>query len=129
MKQEIEKEIIELAKSGKFPNEIGRIIAKKYGKKAKDILNERITKILKKNNAYNLPLPEDLLFLMKRAVTIREHLKVHKKDKHSRRGLELIESKIKSLAKYYKRGGIIPEEWVYDPEEAKIIVGKVYGKI
>jgi small subunit ribosomal protein S15 len=76
---------------------------------------------MKDNKTYP-PLPEDLIDLMKRATLVRKHLESHKRDKHSRRGLDLIESKIKRLIKYYKRKKLIAKDWKYDPEKAKIIV-------
>ncbi|MBC7119946.1 MAG: 30S ribosomal protein S15, partial [Methanobacteriaceae archaeon] len=69
-----------------------------------------------------LEYPEDLINLMKKAVNIREHLKEHPKDLHSRRGLQLVESKIRRLVKYYVRKGVLPEGWKYDPEKAALIV-------
>lgn len=69
-------------------------------------------------------IPEDLLSLLKKAVRLREHLEKHKKDKHSKRGLELLESKIRKLGKYYVRKRILPKDWKYSPEEAKLIVQK-----
>jgi small subunit ribosomal protein S15 len=59
---------------------------------------------------------------MKRAVNLREHLKVHKSDKHNRLRLQQIESKIRRLGKYYIQKKILPDNWVYDPEQAKLIV-------
>ncbi len=79
--------------------------------------------ILKEKNLL-LPIPEDLYFLIKKAVRIREHLKVHRKDMHSKRGLILTESKIHRLIKYYKRIGKLPKDWEYNPEEAKILIEK-----
>ena len=76
---------------------------------------------MRENNAYPL-LPEDLIDLMRRATFVRKHLESNKRDKHSRRGLELIESKIHRLSKYYKKNNIIPKDWKYEPEKAKIIV-------
>ncbi|HDI10435.1 MAG TPA: 30S ribosomal protein S15, partial [Euryarchaeota archaeon] len=60
--------------------------------------------------------------LIKRAVNLREHLDKHPKDLHSRRGLILIESKIRRLVKYYVNKGVLPEGWKYDPEQAKLLV-------
>jgi len=62
--------------------------------------------------------------LLKKAVRLREHLERYKADKHSLRGLENLESKIRRLAKYYSREGVLPENWRYSPEEAKLIVQK-----
>jgi len=66
--------------------------------------------------------PEDLLNLMKKAVNLRKHLEEHRKDLHNRRGLTLIESKIRRLVKYYKRVGKLPKDWKYDPKAAELIV-------
>jgi small subunit ribosomal protein S15 len=123
-KEEIEKIIIELAKKGYSPSMIGLILRDSYGiPNVKKIVGKKISEILEENNL--LPeIPEDLLNLLKRAVRLREHLKIHRKDKHSARGLVMIESKIKALAKYYKRVGKLPKDWEYDPEKAKILVQK-----
>jgi len=123
-KEEIERIIIELAKKGYGPSMIGLILRDSYGiPNVKKIVGKKISEILEENNL--LPeIPEDLLNLLKRAVKLREHLKVHRKDKHSARGLVMIESKIKALAKYYKRVGKLPKDWEYDAEQAKILVQK-----
>jgi small subunit ribosomal protein S15 len=57
---------------------------------------------------------------MKRAVRVRKHLDEHPKDYHSKRGLQLIESKIHRLVKYYKREGILPPDWKYDPSKVAL---------
>ena len=64
--------------------------------------------------------PEDLKALIKRALRLRKHLEVHKKDKHNRRGLQLIEAKIWRLSNYYKEKGVLPKDWKYDPERLRI---------
>src|SRR5437773_11739133 len=43
-------------------------------------------------------IPEDLSSLMKRAVDLQGHLKTHKADLSNKRGLQLIESKIRRLS-------------------------------
>lgn len=123
-KQDVEKLVVELAKKGYKPSMIGLILRDSYGiPNVKEITGSSITKILEKNN-FKLEIPEDLLNLMKRAVKLRDHLTIHRKDKHSMRGLISIESKIKRLEKYYKRIGKLPKTWKYDIETAKIIVQK-----
>ena len=49
-------------------------------------------------------------------------MKKNKKDSTSKRGLELIESRIRRLGKYYIRKKKMPEEWKYNPEKAKLLV-------
>ncbi|MCC6032711.1 MAG: 30S ribosomal protein S15 [Desulfurococcaceae archaeon] len=120
--EEIESIIIELAKKGYPPSMIGVILRDQYGVPlTKAVLNAKVTEILRK---YNLApaIPEDLYNLMKKAVNLRRHLSEHPKDKHSLRGLISVESKIHRLVKYYKRVGKLPQDWKYDPEEAKILV-------
>ena len=45
-----------------------------------------------------------------------------KKDLHSRRGFELIESKIRRLVKYYKAKKMLDKKWTYNIEKAKILI-------
>lgn len=126
-KKEVENLVVKLAKEGYMPSMIGLILRDSYGiPSVKEITGKSITKILEENGI-KYEIPEDLLNLLKRAVKLRKHLEIHRKDEHSRRGLILIESKIKRLEKYYKRVGKLPIDWKYDPEEAKILVQK-YSK-
>ncbi|WP_297476078.1 30S ribosomal protein S15, partial [Thermococcus sp.] len=81
----------------------------------------KITKILEENGLAP-DIPEDLMALIRKAVKLRKHLEMHPKDKHSRRGLQLTESKIRRLVKYYRRTGKLPAKWRYDPEQAKLLV-------
>jgi len=68
--------------------------------------------------------PEDLFNLLKQAVNLRDHLQKNKRDYTSKRGLELLESKIRRLGKYYVRKGVLPEDWQYSPEKAKLLIQK-----
>ena len=120
--EEIASIIIELARKGYPPSMIGVVLRDQYGVPlTKAVLNAKVTEILSK---YNLApvIPEDLYNLMRKAVNLRRHLSEHPKDKHSLRGLISVESKIHRLVKYYKRVGKLPQDWKYDPEEAKILV-------
>lgn len=122
--EEVEKLVIKLAKEGNTPSKIGIILRDQYGiPDVKQITGKKILKILKENNLVP-EIPEDLLNLMKKAVKIKKHLEIHKKDHHSKRGLIITESKIKRLVDYYKRKGILPKDWIYTPEIARILVEK-----
>jgi small subunit ribosomal protein S15 len=122
-RKKIEETIIELAKKGFTPSQIGLILRDEYKIYVKKDLNVKIGKILQKHGLQP-QIPEDLMFLLKKAVKLHEHLQKHKKDKHSKRGLELLESKIRRLAKYYIREGKLPEGWKYSYEYARLIVQK-----
>ena len=123
-KAEVEELVVKLAKEGYTSARIGIILRDQYGiPDVKTITGKSISRIMKEHKVYP-EIPEDLLNLMKRAVKLREHLEKHKKDLHSRRGLQNLESKIRRLAKYYIEEGVLPRDWKYDPEIAKILVQK-----
>ena len=120
--KEIEELVVDLAKQCKQSSAIGAILRDSYGiADVKLVTGKRISEIMKQNNAYS-ELPEDLLNLIRRAVNLRKHLEIHKRDLHSKRGLQLIESKIKRLVKYYRENGTLPRDWRYDWEKAKLLV-------
>jgi len=120
---EVENLVVKLAKEGNTSAKIGLTLRDQYGiPDVWDITKKSITQIMKENKVYP-SLPEDLIDLMKRAILVRKHLESSKKDKHSKHGLMLIESKINRLATYYKRKKVLPKEWKYEPEKAKIIGG------
>jgi len=121
-KQEIEKLVIKYAKEGKSSSEIGMILRDQFGiPLVKRATGKSISSIMKENQLYP-KIPEDLFNLFVKAVNLREHLSKNKKDYTSKRGLELLESKIRRLGKYYVRRGVLPEDWVYDPEKAKLLI-------
>ncbi|QQG39957.1 MAG: 30S ribosomal protein S15 [Candidatus Aenigmatarchaeota archaeon] len=119
---EVEKLVLKLAKEGRTSAQIGTLLRDEYGvPHVKEITGKRLVAILA---AHDLEpqLPEDLFSLMKRAVHIMEHLVKHKHDPFAIHGLELTESKIRRLGKYYKRKGRLPETWAYDREQARLLV-------
>ena len=60
--------------------------------------------------------------LIKRATSLQTHLKDHRKDLSNRRGLELIESRIRRLSRYYKSRGVLPSDWDYSLKLAELQV-------
>ena len=67
-------------------------------------------------------IPEDLQNLMRKALRMRKHIEENKKDVHNKRVLQLTESKIRRLVKYYRRNKVLPEDWKYKPEIAEVIL-------
>ena len=51
-------------------------------------------------------IPEDLYYMIKKAVVMRKHLEVNRKDKDGKFRLILVESRIHRLARYYKVGSL-----------------------
>ena len=120
--KEIEHIILRLAKTGKTSSQIGLIMRDTYGvPDIKTITGNTITQILDKNKL--LPqLPEDMIALIKKEIKVIKHLESNKKDISSKRGLQLIESKIRRLIKYYKKTGKLPLDWEYDREKVKLLI-------
>jgi small subunit ribosomal protein S15 len=120
--KELEDIIENLAKKELSASRIGIVLRDQYGiPSVRQVTKEKITRIMEKKGV-KPELPETLLSLMKRAVGLRNHLEEKKKDYISQRGLELTESKIRRLVKYYKKEKILPVEWKYQPDKAKLLV-------
>ncbi len=122
--EEVEKLIVKLRKQGHQSARIGSILRDQYGvPNVKEITGKTITQVLEEND-FERDIPEDLFNLLEKSVNLREHLEKNKRDYTSKRGLELIESKIRRLGKYYIRKGKLPEDWKYKPDEAKLLIQK-----
>jgi small subunit ribosomal protein S15 len=120
--EEIEEIILKLRKEGKSTSVIGVILRDQYGiPDVKSVTDMKITQILEKHDQAE-EYPEDLMNLIRKAVNIRDHLKENPKDLHTKRGLQLVESRIRRLVKYYTREGVLPEGWRYDPQKAALLV-------
>lgn len=120
--EEIEEIILKLRKEGKSSSVIGVILRDQYGiPDVKSVTGMKITHILEKHGQTE-EYPEDLMNLIRKAVNIREHLKENPKDLHTRRGLQLVESRIRRLVRYYTNEKVLPEGWKYEPKEAALLV-------
>ena len=113
--EEVEALVVKLAKEGNFPSKIGVILRDQYGiPLVKPLVGKSITEILKE---YSLApsIPEDLEMLLRKASRLHAHLEKHKGDRHNKRALQIIESKIHRLSGYYKRKGVLSKDWKYTP--------------
>lgn len=120
--KEVERLVLKLHKDGLNAADIGRNLRDQYGiPSVKNITKKTITQILEENNL--LPkIPEDLFNMLKKAVSLRDHLAKNKKDYISKHGLELLESKIRRLVKYYVKKGRLAKGFKYEPERAKLLI-------
>ena len=67
-------------------------------------------------------IPEDLYYLIKKAVSVRKHLERNRKDKDAKFRLILIESRIHRLARYYRTVAVLPPNWKYESATASALV-------
>jgi len=116
--KEIEMIILKMSKEGKTMAHIGLDLRDVYGiPDVKRFLGKSISHFLKEKGMTKA-LPEDMANLIRQALVIRKHMERNNKDMPALRGLQLCESKVKRLAKYYKRTKKLPLDWKYDPETA-----------
>ena len=119
--REIESRILELSKSGKSTSEIGMILRDQYAvPNVKIATGKSILQILENNNM-KPEIPEDLRNLIRTALSLKKHLETNRKDLKNKRNLQLTESKIRRLTKYYHSEGQLSKDWKYSPEQAKLM--------
>lgn len=114
--------ICKLAKKGMRPSEIGVNLRDQSGiPQVRSITGSKVLRILKAQGLAP-ELPEDLYYLIKKAVAMRKHLERFRKDKDAKFHLILIESRIHRLARYYKRVRKLPPTWKYESSTASTLV-------
>ena len=119
--KEIEDIILKYAKEGMYSAMIGTILRDQYGIPSVRMSKLKIAGVMKKHKVYT-DLPEDMVNLIKRAAALDVHLTKNKRDYTSKRGLEITESKIRRLAKYYKGRNLMPADWKWKLDRAKLMV-------
>jgi small subunit ribosomal protein S15 len=121
-KEEIADVVVKLSKEGLSPSVIGMRLRDQYGvPDVKLATNKSITKILLEKGI-KIDMPEDLRALLKRVVSLNNHLASHPKDMHNKRRMQLVESKIRRLTRYYQETGKVDSTWKYSIDTAKLLV-------
>ncbi|MCL2712239.1 MAG: 30S ribosomal protein S15 [Methanomassiliicoccaceae archaeon] len=119
---EVEDLIVKMAKDGLTSARIGLTLRDQYGVPDIKLLTGKcVTEIMKEKGVASA-LPEDLSSLMRRAIALNVHLRENKGDHSNRRGLQLIESKIRRLEHYYKDNGILSVDWKYSLKTAELML-------
>lgn len=121
-KKEIKEKVIALAREGHSAARVGLILRDAHGVPSIRVATgQRVGEILREAKI-EPKLPDDMQNLIKRAIRIDEHLQEKRKDLHNKRALGLTEAKIRSLARYYKDIGRLPEDWSYSIKTARLLV-------
>jgi len=110
---EVEETIGRLAAQGKSSAEIGGILRDQYAVPNVRLATKKTVTQIMRARGTKFEIPEDLAHLMRRAVDLQSHLKSNRKDRSNTRGLQLIESKIRRLSRYYQEEGVLPPTWDY----------------
>ena len=115
-------QIVKLAKKGNMPSQIGVALRDSHGiPQVKSITGSKILRILKKEGLAP-QIPEDLYYLIKKAVSIRKHLEKFRKDKDGKFRLICVESRIHRLARYYRNVKALPPTWRYQSKKADTLI-------
>ncbi|KQM10667.1 MAG: 30S ribosomal protein S15 [Candidatus Methanomethylophilaceae archaeon] len=119
---EIEEVIVKMAKNGQASAMIGLVLRDQYGvPDVKLATGKTVTEIMTEKGVASA-LPEDISNLMRRAISLNVHLRKNPGDVSNRRGLNLIEAKIRRLEHYYKDNGVLPENWKYSLSTAELML-------
>jgi small subunit ribosomal protein S15 len=118
--EEVEALVVKLGKEGIPGSRIGAILRDQHAiPLVKPITGKTISGILKEAGLAPA-IPEDLGSLLRKAERLAPHLEKNKKDLHNKRALQLVEAKIHKLSRYYKRAGVLPPNWKYEPKIASL---------
>ncbi|XP_060228411.1 small ribosomal subunit protein uS15-like [Meriones unguiculatus] len=103
-------------------SQIGVILRDSHGvAQVRFVTGNKILRILK-SKGLAPDLPEDLYNLIKKAVAVRKHLEINRKDKDAKFRLILIESRIHRLAQYCKTKRVLPPYWKYESFTSSALV-------
>ena len=118
----VEELIIKYANEGHSSAKIGTLLRDMHAvPDVRLVMGERISQTLSRNNL-DSTYPEDMMNLMRKALSLIDHLSSNKKDLHNRRQLELCESRLRRLAKYYVGTGRISSTWTYKRDQLRLMV-------
>tara|TARA_Y100000310_G_scaffold107843_1_gene106283 strand:- start:4725 stop:5171 length:447 start_codon:yes stop_codon:yes gene_type:complete len=120
--KEVELLIGKLAKEGKTSSQIGIILRDTYGVPSVKLLTKKSAYQIMKEKGASQTIPEDLIALIRKNISLKKHLESNKQDKTAGHGLELTESHIRRLVKYYKRTKKLAADWKYDPTKIKLLL-------
>ncbi len=111
-----------MARAGATAAHIGATLRDTHAVPSVRLVTGKNMKDLLKDQNLLPQLPEDLSHLLRRVVHLQAHLARHPKDTANRRGLTLIEARIRRLSRYYKRKKALPADWHYSAETAALQV-------
>ena len=118
----VEELILKYANEGHSSAKIGTLLRDMHAvPNVRLVMGERISQTLSRNNL-DSTYPEDMMNLMRKALSLIDHLSSNKKDLHNRRQLELCESRLRRLAKYYVGTGRISSTWTYKRDQLRLMV-------
>lgn len=112
--EEIKRIVVSLAREGHPKSSIGVMLRDRHGvPSVKTATGMSIAQILREAGEDPMDA-EDLKLLIKKGEAMKRHIDRYKSDHLNVHNLQLVESKIRRIAKYYKRKGVLPADWRYE---------------
>lgn len=120
--KEVELLIGKIARDSRTAAQVGVVLRDTYGvPSVRQLTGKSVLQVMRdKNVAPNIP--EDLMALIRKNIMIRKHIEGNRQDMTAKHGLELAESHIRRLVKYYKGNGRLAADWKYDPAKIKLLL-------
>ncbi len=113
---------VQLSKGGRTAALVGQMLRDSGGvPSVRAVTGKRLGAVLAENGL-RPEIPDDLQSLLRRVVHLQRHLETHPNDLANKRGLSLMESRIRRLARYYRQRRRIPEGWRYSAAGAALQV-------
>lgn len=121
-KDEIEDLVVKMGKDGNTAARIGLVLRDQHAVPDVKLATGRTIGQILGENELTPKIPDDLVALMRGAINLETHLSENKKDLANKRNMQLIESKIRRIVKYYKREGLLPADWQYSIKTAELLI-------
>ncbi|HTT17080.1 MAG TPA: 30S ribosomal protein S15 [Thermoplasmata archaeon] len=120
--EEVVTQAVQLAKGGRSAAQVGLALRDGLAvPSVRAVTGKRLGAVLA-GAGVKAEIPDDLQALLKRVVHLQHHLETHPNDLANRRGLTLMESRIRRLARYYRQHRRIAENWRYSAAGAALQV-------
>jgi small subunit ribosomal protein S15 len=121
-KDEIEDIIIKMGKDGVASARIGLLLRDQHAVPDVKLATGRTVQDILIENDLQPTIPDDLVALMRTAINLQTHLQENRTDLANTRNLQMVESKIRRIVKYYKREGRLPADWQYSIANAELLI-------
>jgi small subunit ribosomal protein S15 len=122
--EDVESMVVKLREKNLSQSQIGMVLRDAHGIPGVKLATGKSMGRIIADADMTTPVPEDLTFLIQKALRLRRHLESNHNDIHNKRSLQNCESKIRRLVKYYRRTGTLPDDWVYRPETAELLISR-----
>ncbi len=120
--KDVEEKVVELANQKMPTSLIGIRLRDEYAVPSVRLVTGKTIMQILEENKLAPEHPEELMNLLRKVVSLQAHLDRNPNDVHNKHSLQLVESKIRRLVRYYKREGRLPADFNYSIDSARLLV-------